>query len=64
MQFVLKVHSPIFLKFGFRFHLKNHHSEDANLKFRLMYEANLYNVVAYIWLCKLSYGYHNQAHFH
>ena len=29
-----------------------------------MYEAVLYNAVAYILLCKLNYGYHNQAHFH
>ena len=29
-----------------------------------IYEATLYIAVAYIFLCKLNYGYHNQAHFH
>ena len=29
-----------------------------------MYEAILYIAAAYILLCKLNYGYHNQAHFH
>ena len=29
-----------------------------------MYKATLYIAVAYIFLCKLNYGYHNQAHFH
>ena len=29
-----------------------------------MYEADLYIAAAYILLCKLNYGYHNQAHFH
>ena len=29
-----------------------------------MYEANVYDAFAYILLCNLSYGYHNQAHFH
>ena len=29
-----------------------------------MYEADLYIADAYILLCKLYYGYHNQAHFH
>ena len=28
-----------------------------------MYEANLYIAIAYILLCKPSYGYHNQTHF-
>ena len=30
----------------------------------LMYEANLHSAVACILQCKLTYGYHNQAHFH
>ena len=29
-----------------------------------MYEADLYIAVAYTLLCKLNYGYHNQAQFH
>ena len=29
-----------------------------------MYKAILYIAVAYILLCKLNYGYHNQARFH
>ena len=29
-----------------------------------MYEAILWFAVAYILLCKLNYGYHNQARFH
>ena len=29
-----------------------------------MYEAILYVAVAYILLCKLTYGYHNQARFY
>ena len=29
-----------------------------------MYEAILYIAVVYILLCKLNYGYRNQAHFH
>ena len=29
-----------------------------------IYEAILYIAVAYILLCKLNYGYHNQARFH
>ena len=28
-----------------------------------VYDANLYTAVAYVFLCKLSYGYHNQVHF-
>ena len=28
-----------------------------------MYEAILYIAVAYIFLCKLNYGYHNQSRF-
>ena len=29
-----------------------------------MYKASLYIAVAYILLCKLKYGFHNQADFH
>ena len=29
-----------------------------------MYETIVYIAVAYILLCKLKYGYHNQTHVH
>ena len=70
-SFCLKVHSPIFQNLDFWFHLKNHHSKDINWKFQLKSvkpfgctTVILFIAVAYILLCKLNYGYHNQACFH
>ena len=53
---MLKVHGPIFQKFGLMFHLMNYHSKDENLRFQFkrhavsMYEAIWYIAVAYILL--------------
>ena len=61
-------------KLSFLSHLKNHHSKDVNSKFELKRSKCLdvrsikqfwdLRAVAYIWLCKLDYGYHNRARFH
>ena len=69
-DFVIKVARSYFSKFSFLFHLKNHYSKAVNLKFwlkrssRLDVRSNLCIAVAYILLCKLNYGYRNQARFH
>ena len=66
----LKVHGPIFQNLVSCFiwwistltiYIKNF---TWNGQAVLMYEAILYIAVAYILLCKLNYGYHNQARFH
>ena len=44
----LKVHDPIFQKFGFLFHLKNHHSKYVNLRFRLKWSSRTYKAILYI----------------
>ena len=57
LLFPLKVHCPIFPKSTFLFHLKNHHSTDVNLKFKLKrsghfdVQAVLYISATYISCC-------------
>ena len=62
----LKVHSPIFKKFVFLFHLKDHHTKDVNLKFWLYWSSHLdvYRkqdciLQLPIWLRKFNYGKRN-----
>ena len=75
---ILKAHDPFlffffFPKFSVLFSVSLEESSLQGCKFQnfgwngqaiWMYVANLYITVVYILLCKLSYVYHNQAHFH
>ena len=66
LQFPLKV--VVLSKSSFLFHLKNHHTKDAdvNLKFQLKWSSHfdVRSICLLQLLCKRDYGYHNQARFH
>ena len=66
---VIKGAQSYFSKISFLFYLKDHHTKDVNFKCQLNQSSHLdvgsnFIAVAYIIMCKLNYGYHNQARFH